>query len=156
MTLKCTDEVPKAVSLTFVDNCDDDFEVTAIEEDGGGNVCDGKRTVRKWEGPTDECGNIAKEVQQVITMVDEEAPVLPDTLEALAYTCPKDFRESYLTAPVATDDCDDDVAVTSVLTRGQYSCQNITVVSPVISGGTSNKAKGKPQPSSSFPGMDGH
>ena len=127
MTLKCTDKVPPAETITFVDNCMDDTVVTAIEEDGGGSVCEGKRILRKWEGPKDSCGNMADTVNQIIEVLDQEAPVLPESLEALAFTCPSDFLVDSLAIPTATDDCDESVVVTKSVSKTDDVCGNATV-----------------------------
>lgn len=105
--------MPELVTVTFVDNCGQDFEVEATTEELGGSVCTGSKTWRKWKGPKDECGNEAVEVLQVITVLDQEEPKLPESLEPLVYTCPADFELSKLAEPEATDDCDDSVTVTA-------------------------------------------
>ncbi|CAB9508770.1 von Willebrand factor, type A [Seminavis robusta] len=127
VTLHCKDPFPASENLVFVDNCDDDVDVTSVDEDIGGSFCDGKVTIRKWQGPTDTCGNSASEVTQMITVVDQEAPTLPEHVEEALYTCPSDFQLSNLKSPDASDDCDQSVTVTSTFTPSEDTCGNITV-----------------------------
>ena len=126
LTLKCTDTVPPAETIVFEDNCVADMEVTAIEEDGGGSICEGKKTIRKWQGPHDTCGNVADTVYQMITVVDQEAPELPQSLEDLSFTCPSGFSVDAVTPPIATDDCDESVAVTKTVSN-PGACGNVTI-----------------------------
>jgi hypothetical protein len=126
LVLKCKDAVPPPATLTFVDNCVDDIEVTAIEEDAGGSVCEGKKTLRRWQGAHDDCGNVASTVFQMVTVIDQEDPVLPDTIEDLSFTCPRDFAIDNLKLPTATDDCDDVVIVTKTVFHPEV-CGNATV-----------------------------
>lgn len=103
-------------------------EVSAIEEDGGGSICEGKKTLRKWEGPQDDCGNVAETVTQMLTVVDQEAPELPSSLEDVAFTCPGDFSVDFLEVPTATDDCDDSVVITHTVSKSESDvCGNATV-----------------------------
>jgi hypothetical protein len=126
LELNCSAAFPSPAKLTFVDNCDNDVQVDSVDEDLGGSVCDGRLFRRKWEGPTDTCGNKASEVMQIITIVDLEPPVLQSPLNAQQYTCPRDFDVSKLPVPTVKDDCDESVTVTSDATENQH-CNNITV-----------------------------
>jgi len=118
--------MPPAEKLTFVDNCAPDTEVESSDREGGGSVCDGKTTIRTWLGPTDDCGNAAALVTQVITVLDAEAPVLPESMEPIHYTCPETFDKANLIFPEATDDCSTSVSVNLEATE-KSGCNNITL-----------------------------
>jgi hypothetical protein len=102
VTVECT-AIPQAPMVSAEDNCDDAPVVTMTETLGGG--CPYTIT-RTWIA-TDACGNQST-ASQVITVIDEEAPVLVGV--------PADFVGECGDAPAAdqvfaTDNCDDDVPV---------------------------------------------
>ena len=126
VTLTCQDATPTPVTVTFIDNCAQSIDVTPVDEDAGGNICDGKQTLRTWNGPADDCGNAAASVTQAIVVVDQEAPKLPESMNPVQLLCPSDFVLSELTLPESTDDCDSEVVVTSTATEVS-GCKNVTV-----------------------------
>lgn len=126
LQLNCSAPFPAPARLTFVDNCDNDVQVDSVDEDLGGSFCDGRLFKRKWEGPTDICGNRASEVTQTITFLDLEPPVLQSPLNEQQYTCPRDFALAQLPVPTVKDDCDESVTITSEATENK-NCHNITV-----------------------------
>lgn len=81
-----------------------------------GNICvEGQKLVRSWMGPYDACGNKADDILQTFTIRDQEGPKLPESLPALDLMCPSDLDSANLTLPKATDDCDENVTVTTSL-----------------------------------------
>ncbi len=102
VTVVCTD-LPAPAEVTAVDNCDDNPTVELTETIGGG--CPYTIT-RTWVA-TDACGNQSS-ATQVITVIDEEAPILVGV--------PDDFVGECGNAPgadqvTAIDNCDEDIPV---------------------------------------------
>ncbi len=104
ITVSCN-EVPEVEMVSATDNCTatDNIELTFNEEISEG--CPYTIT-RTWTA-TDECGNTASHTQ-IITVVDEEAPVLSSYPGDITVSC-----ESIPTPAIviATDNCDPDVIV---------------------------------------------
>ena len=101
MTVDCTD-VSIAPTLLAEDNCDDNVQVILDEVVGDGCPY---TIIRTWTA-TDDCGN-SSSVTQVITVVDEEAPVWDPFDTFIQISC--DEIDSYLIT--ASDNCDADVEV---------------------------------------------
>ena len=112
-TVEC-DAVPEAAIVTATDNCDDDVEVTFLEERIDGE-CDGCYILTRTWTATDDCGNSTSAIQ-VITVQDTTAPsisvsVSPDTL------WPANHKMIQITATLTvSDNCDSEpeVVVTSI------------------------------------------
>ncbi|MFN0030826.1 MAG: T9SS type A sorting domain-containing protein, partial [Flavobacteriales bacterium] len=103
MTVEC-DEIPEPEEVTASDNCDDEVEVEYTQSSTDG--CPYTIT-RTWVA-TDNCENTSI-YSQVITVIDETAPVITTELENSTIQCGE------IPAPAvveATDNCDDDVTVT--------------------------------------------
>ncbi|MFM1931375.1 MAG: hypothetical protein RL226_678, partial [Bacteroidota bacterium] len=101
MTVNC-DELTIAPTLTATDNCDNNVTVVLNEVVGEG--CPYTIT-RTWTA-TDECGNAAQ-VSQVVTVIDEVAPVWDSFPVYISLSC--ELVDDYMIT--ATDNCDSDVEV---------------------------------------------
>lgn len=104
LTLECQDAVPSDVVFAL-DNCDVDPQI-ALEASTEIFGCVSYFT-RRWTA-TDACGNLSQEIQ-VITFVDNTAPLLSDYPADLTIPC----GSTPPTPPAitATDNCDTDVEV---------------------------------------------
>ena len=124
--LKCGDPIPDQPKLTFSDNCAEDMTVAGTEAEPTGSVCDGRLIQRTWAGPMDECFNKASDINQTISILDQDAPELPASLDDLSYTCPNDFKVDEAVPPQATDDCSTSVLVTGKATP-LHKCDDVTI-----------------------------
>ena len=77
LVLSCTDPIPN-VDPSATDNCDNDLELTFVENIIEGDCADERTINRTWTF-TDDCGNQVSGTQ-IISIVDDEGPVLdPDS-----------------------------------------------------------------------------
>ena len=95
VTVQCAADVPAAVDLTAVDNCDGDITVSPTDVMTPGSCANNFTIVRTWTF-TDVCGNESS-VSQNITINDNTVPVAP--------SAPADF----------TGQCSDDVPMPCLL-----------------------------------------
>ena len=95
LSVDCSN-IPLAASLTAIDNCDDDVEVTFVEEATG--TCD-YDLVRTWTA-TDECGNTDVHVQ-TIHVVDTTAPSF-GSFDTEVYVSCEEFSDYEIEV---SDDC---------------------------------------------------
>ncbi|MDX1409180.1 MAG: hypothetical protein R3330_13630, partial [Saprospiraceae bacterium] len=100
VTVQCSADVPAMISLNWTDNCDGSGSVSGTDVSDG-NTCPEVIT-RSWTY-TDACGNNTT-VQQVITVLDDTAPVFSPPPADVTVACTADI-------PVApslswTDNCD--------------------------------------------------
>ena len=98
MTLSCEDEVIFE-SAEAIDNCGDITIGETVTEELG--VCEENITITRTFTATDECGNVVTGVQ-VITILDEEAPMFTFVPEDYTIDCSEDL---ILDEPTATDNC---------------------------------------------------
>jgi len=111
LEVSCTDSTdPSATGMpTATDNCDSDPALTFVDSNvPTGEGCDGIEgsITRTWTA-TDACGNTAT-CTQIITIVDNEAPVITCPANAVTIECDEDRdpnNNSGLGFPTATDDC---------------------------------------------------
>ena len=118
--VECADEVPAAVDLTAVDNCDGNITVSPTEVVTPGTCPNSYTIVRTWTF-VDGCDNTS-EVSQTITVNDVTAPVAPAAPADELVECADEVP-----APVdltAVDNCEGDITVspTEVVTPG--TCPN--------------------------------
>ncbi|MCR9290331.1 MAG: gliding motility-associated C-terminal domain-containing protein [Bacteroidetes bacterium] len=140
LMIECIGDIPSPANVTATDNCDDDLDMTYSEEVIG-DPCDQVIT-RTWTA-TDDCGNTIVG-EQVITVRDDEAPVLMGVPDDLDFECEVDILDP--TTVTATDNCDNDVEITYsedtvgdacdlVITRtwtAMDDCGNTTVEEQII------------------------
>lgn len=99
-TISCEDELPAVVYPTAADNCDEQVEIElSIEEVPG--VCANERTINRTFRAIDNCGNDVVETQ-VITIIDETAPVFGEQVTEFTYECNEEIP---VIEPSATDNC---------------------------------------------------
>ncbi|MGJ5641554.1 HYR-like domain-containing protein [Formosa sp. S-31] len=141
LTLDCIDDVPALADLTATDNCAGTITASGTETIETIDDCHQVIT-RNWVF-TDNSGN-STEVTQVITVNDDEAPVVDTTVEDLTLECMDDVPA--LADLTATDNCAgtitsagvetiDDTTDETVITRTWTftdACGNTTEVSQTI------------------------
>jgi hypothetical protein len=105
LTLDCGDAIPSA-DVFAVDNCTDQpvFTLSETMETIGCTLI----MTRRWTAE-DECGNLSQAVQ-IITYVDQTAPVLSSYPENIVLVCGDALPE--LPEVTAVDNCSGDVVVT--------------------------------------------
>lgn len=118
LTISCGSGLPAPAELIFTDNCAGNMPITSADSKPFGDLCSGKTVRRTWVGPTDACGNKADDIVQTITEKDTDMPKFEDALPLAPVTsmfeCSKDYDESMLMTPGASDDCGVTVTSTSV------------------------------------------
>ncbi|MFK7756394.1 MAG: T9SS type A sorting domain-containing protein [Flavobacteriales bacterium] len=115
VTYECN-ESPETGMATATDNCN---EVTVTSSDEmSGDICEMVIT-RTWTA-TDACGN-ATSADQTITIVDTTAPVITCPAD-VTYECDAIGDSGVATA---TDDCDDDVQITSSDSTDEANCGSV-------------------------------
>ena len=114
-TVSCG-EVPMIPAITAFDLCQSDVTMGFSQFGYDGESCSGTLT-RVWTA-ADECGNTATHTQ-VITIVDEQAPVLEIALDDLNLMCDDELPSDL---PVFTDNCDMDVEITESETTNSITC----------------------------------
>jgi predicted nucleic acid-binding Zn ribbon protein len=115
LTVDC-DDIPDAATVTATDNCDDDVDVTFTEEITT-SLCN-YLIIRTWTA-TDDCGNEVID-SQVITVVDEEAPVFTNPPADITVDC---ADIPVVTDCPATDNCDDDLQFQFIELIGAGDCE---------------------------------
>ncbi|RZW50535.1 MAG: hypothetical protein EX263_07595, partial [Flavobacteriaceae bacterium] len=124
LNLQCASDVPAAVDLTATDNCDGDIIVSPTANTTPGACANDFVMVRTWTF-TDVCGNTSS-VSQVITVLDDTAPVAPAPPADLNLQCASDIPP-----PVdltATDNCDGDITVGPNVNITPGACANDLVM----------------------------
>ena len=123
LTVQC-DDIPDPASVTANDACDPAPTVSFNEQTVSGNCPDNYKIVRTWTA-TDDCGNTTSS-QQVITVVDTEAPVLGPLPASTTIECDQPVVAP---APVdATDNCDADPTVTLNVEVVDGACPEESVI----------------------------
>ncbi len=102
--------VPAAAIVSAIDNCDDNVQIS-MEEQTMSASCP-QIIVRTWTA-IDACGNIAT-AQQTITYDDTQAPTIAGPADAVLDCSNADTDVSTTGMASATDNCDDEVAITFV------------------------------------------
>ena len=122
VAIACDAGVPDG-QPTASDNCDPGPAVTESSTTTPGD-CPGDYVVTRVWTATDACGNVATATQQV-TVADEEPPTFTDVPAAVTLSCEGDVPT---VLAKASDNCDDDVAVTVAETRRPGDCPGASVV----------------------------
>ncbi len=124
VTLACIDDVAMPADLFAPDECsDDDILGVVSETNNGGTGCAGDPLIitRTWTF-TDECGN-ASTSSQTITVIDDVNPVITAPAD-ITIACNESDLPTNTGQASATDNCDDDVAVTYADTITPGVCDN--------------------------------
>jgi len=116
VTVECDEELPTDVP-TFVDACDDDFEVTFISA----IAFDDCYTIisQSWTA-TDDCENSIT-VSRSINVVDTTAPVFSGEDFDLTLEC---NVQPTVVEPTATDNCDEDLTIDFSTSSIPGDCEN--------------------------------
>lgn len=100
VTINCHDELPEVVYPEAYDTCDESvdvlYEPTTVPGD-----CPNEWVIYRVFRAFDDCGNQVVETQ-VITVIDEIAPVFGDSVVEFSYECDEVVPSNQ---PVATDNC---------------------------------------------------
>ncbi len=124
-TISCTDDLPPA-AVTAIDYCDEDVELL-MEVFAVADGCS-EKIIRQWTA-IDDCGQTTQ-MQQVLTVVDDQPPVLVPVHSALQGINHMDSLEFSCEAPVvlsaddvmASDECSEvSVEFTEVVKAGDCS-----------------------------------
>ena len=118
--MQCASDVPAAVDLTAVDNCDGDIVSIPVEVTTAGSCANDFEIVRTWTF-TDVCGN-ASSVSQTITVSDDIVPVAPMAPADVTVQCAGDVPA--LVNLTAVDNCDGDIVSIPVEVTTAGSCAN--------------------------------
>ncbi|MEO0040881.1 MAG: hypothetical protein RL329_329, partial [Bacteroidota bacterium] len=113
VTVECN-QLPVVATPRAIDDCDNNVTLTynQTRTDGTGNCADRYTLTRTWVA-TDNCGNSISSVQ-VITVEDRVAPVLAGIPANVTVEC---HQLPTVAEPTATDNCDNQVAITYNQTR---------------------------------------
>ena len=117
ITVQCNQTVP-TYNPNWNDNCDDELETTFVQSETIGDECSSTYT-QTWTA-TDNCGNTTTRTRTV-TIVDTTEPVFANVPSNVTYDC-DNVGSLTLSNPTATDNCDEEVEVTLVVTNAAGSC----------------------------------
>ena len=118
--VQCAADVPTAIDLTAVDNCDGDITVSPTVAVTTGTYANDFPEVRTWTF-TDVCGNTSM-VSQTITVNDGTAPVAPMAPADVMVQCAADVPA--VVDLTAVDNCDGDITVSPTAAVTMGSCAN--------------------------------
>ncbi|HEY8403694.1 MAG TPA: T9SS type A sorting domain-containing protein, partial [Flavobacteriales bacterium] len=99
-TISCEQEIPAVQYPDAYDNCDESVDVLVNDAIVPGDCPNSYTIFRTFRG-FDDCGNQVVETQ-IITVVDETAPVFADGVVEFTYECDEEID---LNQPIATDNC---------------------------------------------------
>ncbi|WP_434036540.1 HYR-like domain-containing protein [Formosa sp. 4Alg 33] len=102
ITIECDDALPTMINLTATDNCgaNPTITVTGVDTTDSSDPCS-VITTRTWTF-TDDCGNTSS-TSQIITIIDETAPIAPANLADITVACIEDIPAPI--ALTAIDNC---------------------------------------------------
>jgi hypothetical protein len=115
-SINCTENIPDA-TVTALDQCDNNITVFMDEVMTVG--C--PYTITRTWSAVDGCGNETT-ATQIITVSDNEAPVINGVFEDLTYECDDIIDENEF---VVSDNCDDEVEVSMTTVSEPYACGEI-------------------------------
>ena len=107
MTVEC-DAIPDPATVTALDNCVGEVEVTYSSESQESKECPQAMTITRVWAAEDSCGN-RTECQQILTVIDTTSPVLEDAPADLTLECGAEIPP--MADLTATDNCDAEVEV---------------------------------------------
>ena len=112
-TAECS-SIPEVGTASATDNCDENVVVTYDGETRTDGECEGSYTLTRTWTATDNCGNETS-ASQTITVSDNTAPEIscPETLELTSSVNALETINAWLVSAVATDNCDNEVTVTT-------------------------------------------
>ena len=116
-TASCNN-MPPVDSVTATDNCNGEVTIEIIEN-GSGGTCENLQITRMYIA-TDQCGN-SSFVSQIITVMDNESPVLVGIPDNVIVECEGDLAPLNVTA---TDDCDSNVELVLTEETSSMTCTN--------------------------------
>jgi large repetitive protein len=129
-TLQCSDTngiaAAQALAPDATDNCTSDLTLNEVSDNTVGSLACANAYVRTrvWNF-TDACGNTSANFTQVITVIDNTAPVLTAGTIAPAYASVALAEAAAIAATVATDNC-------TPLGAGNYSASTVGICSATI------------------------
>lgn len=120
LSIECAGEIPAAIALTAIDNCDGDITVDPTDEIFPGDCPNDFTVVRTWTF-VDACGNTSS-VSQSILVDDDTAPVAPEAPADLNLDCAGDVPAAV--SLTAVDNCDGDITVAPSEVMVPGACAN--------------------------------
>ncbi len=127
VTVDCEDDRSSASTgvATATDNCDGNVDIVESDSVAAGSCPQEEVITRTWTA-TDNCGN-ASSCDQVVAVVDDENPAItcPDDVTV---DCEDDRSSANTGVATATDNCDDDVAITESDSVAAGSCPQEEVI----------------------------
>ena len=113
VTAECS-SIPEVGTASATDNCDQNVVVTYDGETRTDGECEGSYTLTRTWTATDNCGNETS-ASQTIAVSDNTAPEIscPETLELTSSVNALETIDAWLASAVATDNCDNEVTVTT-------------------------------------------
>ncbi len=118
VSVSCSQGLPTSTP-NATDECDKRVDIAETQETLQGPCPDSYTVIRTWTA-TDNCGNTAR-VSQTVTVSDDSAPRFTKVPASRTIDCDQDPGDD---EPVATDDCDKDVAITMTETSGGTDCKS--------------------------------
>jgi len=115
-TITCNESMPTSQPVAN-DNCDSDVTISETQETLPGACPDSYVVIRTWI-ITDNCGNSDRATQKV-TVIDNSEPTFASVPASRTVNCDEDPGAE---EPVASDNCDDDVAITMTETTNGDDC----------------------------------
>ncbi len=119
-TGQCNEDIPVAVDLTAIDNCDGNITVSPVDDVAQGACPSSFVITRTWTF-TDACGNTSS-VSQLITINDTTVPSTPNPPMDLNVQCGADIPTAE--SLTAVDNCDGNVTVFPTEETIQGNCPN--------------------------------
>jgi large repetitive protein len=116
---ECDEAIPAPANVTATDNCDESVIVEFNETTVAGDCPQDYIIYRTWSA-IDTCGN-AVSYTQVINVSDTTPPTFDVESWESNVSCETPIN---FPAPIATDNCDDDVSVVLTTTTTQGDCPN--------------------------------
>ena len=116
VTIACSQTMPTSAPRAS-DNCDREVAVAETRETIQGVCPDSYVVIRTWTA-SDNCGHLVTATQEV-TIIDREGPRFARVPASRTIDCDDDPGSA---EPVATDNCDDEVAITMTEQTAGESC----------------------------------
>lgn len=124
VTVSCGSEIPAMISLTAIDNCNDEITVEGSDQVIAGECRNSYSVIRTWTF-IDACGNRSS-VSQTIIVKDEIKPQAPVAPADVTVSCQGEVPA--MISLTAIDNCSDPITVSGVDSIAQGDCANSYVI----------------------------
>lgn len=122
ITVSCEEDLPAVVYPNAYDTCDDDVDIELQENIVEGD-CPQAYFIYRVFRAYDNCGNQVVETQ-IITVVDETAPVFDEQENAYAYECDETIP---VIQPTATDNCGEITYTFNDVWTNESDCEGVLI-----------------------------